>query len=174
MDASNQHALTYILPLLILLLILRRNLRARSLKMERLWVYPAILIVGTAAPLAGEPFPGVVALIGYVVALVAGAATGWWRGRLTTITIDPVTHDLTSQASIAGTILIGAVFAVRYGVKMAMSSGSALPWGLRLDVVGITQGLMIFAAAMLTTQRVEMFIRCRRLLNEARGGALIQ
>jgi hypothetical protein len=171
MDGSSQHALTYILPLLILLLILRRNLRARTLKMERLWVYPSILILGTLAPLSGEPFPGVITLIGFVVALAAGAAVGWWRGKLTAITIDPVTHDLTSQASVAGTILIGAVFALRYGIKMAMASGgSVLPWGLRLDVAGITQGLMIFAAAMMTAQRVEMFIRCRRLISEARGG----
>ena len=173
MDLSSQHALPYILPLLILLLILRRNLRARSLRMERLWVFPAILILGTVAPMSGEPFPGLVTLIGFICALAVGATVGWWRGRLTTINIDPATHDLTSQASIAGTILIGAVFALRYGVKMALASGGALPWGQRLDVAGVTQGLMIFAAAATTAQRLEMFIRCRRLLSQARGGQLI-
>jgi hypothetical protein len=172
MDATGQHALPYLLPLLIVLLIVRRNLRARTLRMERLWVYPAILIFAAGAAMAGEPFPSLVALVGFVVALIAGGAIGWWRGRLTKISIDPVTHDFTSQASIAGTILIGVVFALRYGIKMALSGGGSLPPGLHLDVAGITDGLMIFLAAQMSVQRVEMFLRCQKLITAARSGAL--
>jgi hypothetical protein len=169
---STTQVLPYVIPLLILLLILRRNLRSRTLKMERLWVYPAILILAAVSAMSGEPFPGVAALVGFVVALLVGGAIGWWRGRLTTITIDPNTHDFSSQASIAGTILIGAVFALRYGVKMALASGghAELPMGLHLDVVGVTDGLTIFLAAMVSVQRIEMFLRCRTLLAHARGG----
>ena len=172
---SSAQVLPYLIPVLVVLLILRRNLRSRTLKMERLWVYPAILVLAAGAAMRGEPFPGVLALFGFVVALGVGGVIGWWRGRLTNIMIDPTTHDFTSQASLAGTLLIGAVFALRYGVKMALANGgaSAPPMGLHLDVTGITNGLTIFLAAMVSVQRIEMFLRCQKLLAEARGGGLV-
>jgi len=175
MDPTTASALPYIVPLLILALILRRNLQSRTLKMERLWVYPAILLL-----LAGETFmnvgvPGPVTLAGYAVALAVGGVIGWYRGRLTHITIDPQTHEFTSRASIIGTILIGVVFAARYGLRMAVANGGAgpMPLGLHLDVAGITGGLMLFALAMMSVQRIEMFLRCQKLLAEARGGGIV-
>lgn len=172
MDLSTGRALPYVVPLLILALILRRNLRARSLKMERLWVFPAILLLATGSAMYSEPPPGLVSLIGFAAALAVGGLIGWYRGRLTRITIDPATHEFTSQASVAGTLLIGVVFALRYGVKMAMTSGdaSSLPVGGRVDVAGITDGLMLFAVGMMAVQRIEMYLRCQKLLTEARGG----
>jgi hypothetical protein len=165
------NALRFIIPLLIVVLVLRRNLRARALKVERMWVYPAILIAAAFAAMQSEPFPGVVPLVGYAVALAAGAAIGWWRGRLTQITIDPATHEFTSQASVAGVILIGVVFAMKYGVSMAKASGPIeMPFGGRLDLGGITQGLTFFAVGTITAQRVEMFLRCQKLLAQARSG----
>ena len=171
MDPMTARALPYIVPLLILALVLRRNLRERNLRMERLWVYPAILIVATASVMGGEAMPGLIPLIGFIAALAVGALIGWYRGRLTHITIDPTTHEFTSRASVAGTMLIGAVFALRYGVKMAMAGGGVvLPMGGRLDVAGITDGLMLLAVGMMTAQRIEMYLRCQKLLAEARGG----
>jgi hypothetical protein len=171
MDPMTAQVLPYLVPLLILVLVLRRNLRSRSLRMERLWVYPAILILAAAGVMRGGPAPGPIALAGFVVALVVGGAIGWYRGRLTQITIDPKTHEFTSRASIAGTILIGVVFAARYGVRMALQSGGQLTWplGSRLDVVGVTDGLMLFLVGMMTVQRLEMYLRCQKLLNEARA-----
>jgi hypothetical protein len=173
MDPTTAQALPYILPLLVLALILRRNLRARTLKMERLWVYPAILILLTGTAMSSERLPGLVALTGFAVALAVGGLIGWYRGRLTHITIDPTTHEFTSRASIAGTILIGVVFALRYGVRMAMASGQPLPWGMHLDVAGITDGLMLFLVAMMSVQRIEMFLRCQKMLNDARSGGIV-
>jgi hypothetical protein len=174
MDPTAARTLPYIVPLLFLALILRRNLRARSLRMERLWVYPAILVLATGSAMYNESPPGLVSLIGFAVALAAGGLVGWYRGRLTRITIDPATHEFTSQASVAGTLLIGVVFALRYGVKMAMTGGGAsMPMGGRLDVAGITDGLMLFAVGMMSVQRVEMYLRCQKLLSEARGGGIV-
>ena len=172
MDPMTTRALPYLVPLLILALVLRRSLRSRTLKMERLWVYPAILIVIAVASMTGEAMPGALALAGFAVALAVGGVIGWYRGRLTHIMIDPATHELSSRASIAGTILIAVVFALRYGVRMATAGGGLgpLPWGLRLDIAGITQGLMLFLVAMMTAQRIEMFLRCQKLLTEARAG----
>ena len=171
MDPTTR-ALPYIVPLLILALILRRSLRSRTLRMERLWIYPAILIAVAVAAMAGEAMPGALALAGFAVALAVGGVIGWYRGRLTHITIDPATHELSSRASIAGTVLIGVVFALRYGVRMATAGGGMgpLPLGLHLDLAGITEGLMLFLVAMMSAQRIEMYLRCQQLLNEARAG----
>jgi hypothetical protein len=171
MDHSTAQFLPILVPLLILAMILRRSLRARSLKMERLWIYPVLLILLTVFPMASEPAPGMVALAGFIVAIAVGGVVGWYRGRLTNITINPETHEFASQASIAGTILIGVVFAARYAVRMAMSDGGAgLPAGLHLDVAGITQGLMLFLVGMVSVQRIEMFLRCQQMLTAARSG----
>jgi hypothetical protein len=172
MDHTTSQALPFLLPVLILAMILRRNLRAQTLRMERLWVYPAVLIVLTVLPMGSEPFPGLVSLVGFLVAIAVGGAVGWYRGKLTNITINPTTHEFASQASIAGTVLIGVVFAARYAVRMAVAGGGpSLPWGLHLDVAGITQGLMLFLVAMMSVQRIEMYLRCRQMLATARGGA---
>ena len=172
MDITSAHALRFIIPLLIVVLVLRRNLRARSLRMERMWIYPAILVAGALGPMQSEPFPGVVPLAGFAVALAVGGAIGWWRGRLTSISIDPTTHEFTSQGSVAGVILIGVVFALRYGISMAKASGPVeLPFGEHLDWAGVTQGLTFFAVGTVTAQRIEMFLRCQRLLAEARSRA---
>lgn len=174
MDPTSVRALPFIIPILILAMILRRNLRARNLKMERLWVYPTILTALAVLALTSEAPPGIVSLLAFVVALAVGGAIGWYRGRLTHITIYPKTHEFTSRASVAGTILIGAVFALRYGLRMATQGGgmAPAPLGLHVDLAGITNGLMLFAVGMMAVQRVEMYLRCRKLIDEARGGGI--
>jgi hypothetical protein len=173
MDPMMTQALPYVVPLLILALILRRALRSRTVKMEQLWVYPAILAALAGSAIAREPLPGPITLAGLVAALIVGGLIGWYRGRLTQITIDPKTHVLTSKASVAGTVLIAVVFAIRYGLEMAVQGrGAVMPTTLHLDVAGITDGLMVFLVAMMSVQRIEMFIRCQKLLGQARAGGV--
>ena len=42
--------------------------------------------------------------------------------------------------------------------------------GVHFDVMAMTDVLIAFALGMLTLQRVEMFLRARRLLEQARAG----
>jgi hypothetical protein len=44
---------------------------------------------------------------------------------------------------------------------------------MHLDVALITDGLMLFLVGMMSVQRIEMFIRCRKLLEDARGSGII-
>jgi len=172
---TTAQVLPYIVPLLVLALVVRRALRSRTLKMEQLWVFPAVLIFVAGSVLIHAPVPGPVTLVGLVVALAVGGFIGWYRGRWTQITIDPQTHVLSSQGSIASTILIAVVFGVRYALEMAVHNGGMgpLPLNLHLDVAGITDGLMFFLVAMMSVQRIEMYLRCRKLLEEARGGGIV-
>jgi len=154
----------YLAPLLAVALVVLRNMRARRLRVERLWIAPAIVLAITALLLAQQPPPSPLLAAGDALALGLGALGGWWRGRLTRIAVDPQTHALTSQASPVGMLLILAIFAVRYTLRSAGAS-AGLPW---LSVAQTTDLLMLFAVGLVCAQRLEMAVRAARLLKESR------
>jgi len=80
------------LPVAILI-ILRRNLRPRKLKIERMWFYPSLLIVTGSLTMMKQPPLAPIALSAIAAAGVIGVLIGWQRGRLTNITIDAETGD---------------------------------------------------------------------------------
>lgn len=164
MDANTAQVLPYLVPLLILVLVMRRSLRERRLKVERLWVLPVVLLLVGGLAVYNAP-PRTPAAIGAVAgALVLGAAAGWWRGRLTRITVDPDTHLLTSKTSPLGVLLITGLYVVRYVARMyAQQHPAALP----ADATAVTDGLMVFAIVMMAVQRLEMWLRSQRLVAEA-------
>jgi hypothetical protein len=162
--------LPYLIPVLLLLVLMRRSLRGRKLRAERLWLFPTLLAAGVALLLYEDP-PRTMAGAGVLtVALAIGAAIGWWRGRFTQITIDPETHELTSRASIAGAVLIVAVFALRYALRM---EEGAISSELHVSAVLITDAAMMLAMGIMGVQRLEMWLRCQRLLAEARAAKAV-
>jgi hypothetical protein len=172
MDAGAAHVLPYIVPLVVILVVIRRNLRGRKIRAERLWLYPAILTIAAVAVMGAEGPPSPIGALAMAAALVLGGIVGWYRGRLTGITLNPESHELTSQASTAGMILIAAVFALRYGLRMATAQGrTMLPASVHLNATLATDVLMLFAIGVMSVQRVEMWLRCRKLLTEAKASA---
>jgi hypothetical protein len=168
MDGS--HAPTgpwvYLIPLIAVAMVVLRNARERKLKVERLWISPVLFLVLTAITLANQPAPGPVLLATEAAALVLGALAGWWRGRLTRITVDPATHALTSRPSPLGMLLILALFAVRYALR---SFGAQTAGALHLSAVVLTDVLMLLAVGIVCAQRLEIALRATRLLNAARA-----
>lgn len=159
-----------LLPLLIVALVVRRNLRARRLKLERLWLLPAVLVAAILWIMAAEPAPGPLILVGLAIVAALGAMVGWWRGRLTHVHLHPETHELTSRASLAGTMLILAVFAARYGLRMWAIQAQGGPGAhAPAEAIYVTDAFMLFAAGLVCAQRLEMFLRCRRLLADAQA-----
>ena len=166
MNPDFSHALPYLLPLLIIVLVLRRSLRQRKLNADRMWVLPVLLVLMGGSTLTASPPKTPLAITVLAAALVVGAAAGWWRGRLTHITIDPETHELTSRTSVVGVIVIAALFGLRYGLRMLeVSNPKALPVGAGL----VAEALMIFAIGMMAVQRLEMWIRCQALITEVKA-----
>jgi hypothetical protein len=162
--------LPYLLPVVFLLLIVRRSMATRKIKIERMWVMPALLIVAAASLFTTGGIPSPLVIGELAVALAGGAAAGWYRGRLTHITIDPETHDLTSRTSPVGVVLIAALFAVRYGIRLlfpATANGAA--GSLQDEATIIADALTLFGIGAMVVQRLEMWLRCRRLLAEAQA-----
>jgi len=170
LPSQYQPLLPYLIPLLILLLIVRRGLTARKIKIERMWVLPALLIFAGGSMFAQAHIPTPLILGELIAAAVAGAVVGWYRGRLTHITIDPATHDLTSKTSPVGVVLIAVLFAARYGIRLAFPDLSASHGSLESQAGAIADALTLFGIGAIVVQRLEMWLRCQRLLAEARTG----
>jgi hypothetical protein len=162
----------YLVPLgVVVLLVVLRNSRARRLRIERLWVLPAVYIVLLAMSLSAAP-PEITPLsIGLLTGGFAiGSAIGWQRARFTQIHIHPETHELSSRASPIGLIFIFAVLALRLVARdfLAGHAGS-----MHLPIVAIGDAFLAMAIGILATQRIELWIRASRMLADARAAASV-
>ena len=148
-------------------IILLRNRRKRTLRPHLLWVMPLLVTTAIGFGLwanTQHPHFGPFAWIAFVVALALGGVAGWWRGKTITIEKEP-DGSLKAQASPLGLILIIGLVAARAGLREVMEANAAA-W--HLDAVVVTDAFMLFAIGMIVAQRVELYIRARRILT---GGA---
>ena len=160
-----------VLPILLAaVVIIVRNSQARKLKVERLWMFPIVYLVllGVllyAAPPAFTPLS--VAVL--AAALAVGAGLGWQRGRLIRIDVDPETHEMTAQASIIGVVFILVVMLARYGMGMFLSGNASLAG---VPAATVLDALVVLAVGMLTTQRIEIWLRATKLLEASKAAKL--
>lgn len=156
----------YVIPLVVLALVFLRNARARRLRIEQLWIMPTILLVLAGVMLFMQKPPSTLMLGVYAVALGLGALAGWWRGRLTNITIDPATHELTSKASAIGIIVILGLFAVR---RLGGGYAEAHAEALHVSTLEVSDALILLAVGLVCAQRLEIALRATRMLKDARA-----
>lgn len=157
---------SWIIPLVVVAVVMalrwRRMGQARPLRLEYLWIVPAIYLV-IAGLLFATMTPHGLGWLWSLLALIAGAAIGWQRGKTMRIEVDPETHALNQRSSPAAMAFILAIIALRYALREAASFGGA-------DVVALgTDCLVAFALGLLSMTRLEMYLRGSRLLAEARG-----
>ena len=155
----------YLLPVVIFAVIfafrIRRMSRERPLKLEQLWIVPAIYLVLVAATFAATP-PRAIGWAASVAALLVGSAVGWQRGKAMRITLDPATHRLNHRASPLAMLILLALVGVRMGLRVEGSR-------LHLDAFLVTDVLLAFALGLFAATRAEMYLRGRRLLDQPRG-----
>lgn len=161
--------LSIVLPLVIIAVVfavrIRRMGRERPLRVERLWIVPALyLAVATAAFLRFPP--GGIAWLWCAIALAAGSVLGWQRGRMMRISVDPVSHALSQRASPAAMLFLLGLVAIRFVARGAFEGGGA---AAPEQIMMLTDVLIAFALGLLSVQRLEMYLRARRLLDAARA-----
>ena len=160
-----QGLLQYLIPLVVFAVIFafraRRMSQIRPLKLERLWIVPAVYLVLVTATFVMKP-PSMLAWLVSLPALGVGAALGWQRGRLMAITVDPDTHALNQKGSPIAILFLFGIIAVK---TIAQREGGAMGG----DAMLVTDAALAFGLGMFTMTRVEMYLRARRLLDHARG-----
>ena len=171
MTLNSQDLMRAVVPVLVIVLVVVRvairSAKARNLKIELMWIRPAIFLAIGCALLIGLPPPfSPISVAAIVAALALGAALGWQRGRLIRIEVHPETHEINQKASPAALIFLVVLIALRYVARnLAMQSLGSFHLSFNL----ITDTLGLFAVAMVVTQSAEMWTRARRLLAEARA-----
>lgn len=159
----------YLIGLPILAVVLFFRFRGvgqdRPLKVELMWIVPAIMMV-MAGLLTWVTHPAGSQWLWLAGAFAAGGAIGWYRGKLMAITVDPETHALTSRTSQMAMFFLVALIAVRYGLREVIDQNAAT-WGVSLNLV--SDLFVVFAVGLLGVTRLEMFLRAMRLLGEARA-----
>ena len=164
MAVPQASALSYAVPLVILVPLLyrrlRRMLKPQPLKLNRLWIRPAIILFAGIAVLASAP-PPLADLPWFALAAILGAALGWQWGRLMAIHVDPENGTLMTRGSLAALIVIVLLIVVRVGLRALLTVQGAA-W--HLDAVLITDGLIVFSAFLFGVRGLEMYLRARRVM----------
>ncbi|WP_174273904.1 CcdC protein domain-containing protein [Sphingomonas bacterium] len=166
MHAQQSQTISYIITAVIvgivLLLRLRGMRRARRLRLETLWIVPALLALVLAFSIFEYPPRDALGWVWLALAAAIGAGLGWRRGKLMRISVDPATGTLNQQVSPAALLFFVLLIVARQGLRYEAAS-------LGLNILKITGIMMAFAAGLIAATRLEMFVRARRLL---RGGAM--
>jgi hypothetical protein len=170
--AHPQGLLSTLLPLLILAPIfyfrMRRSLKPQALKLNRLWIRPAILIV-LAAFVILIPLPGQTPLVAsdalwLILAALLGGVAGWQWGRTTQLHVHPENGTLMQTGSMAGMMVFLVLVLVRFGLR----AGLGLEAGaLHINVLLITDASIVFSALLFSVRGLEIFLRARKVAAEA-------
>jgi membrane protein CcdC involved in cytochrome C biogenesis len=158
------YAITIGIVVIVLALRMRRMGQMRPLKLETLWVVPAIYFVVALLMFLQLPPTGWVG-IASLAGLAIGAGVGWQRGKMMRIHVDPDTHALNQKASPAAMLFLVVLIVVRTAARSIFGKEGGVSPAM------VTDPLIAFALGMLTLTRLEMFLRARRLLEKVRGRA---
>lgn len=156
-----QYAIPIVMFAVIFAVRARRMSQLRPLKIGQLWIVPAIYLAMVGATFVARP-PSLAGWLVSLVALVVGAGLGWQRGRMMAIHVDPETHRISQRGSPLAVLFLMAIVLIRMA---AQTEGRAM----HFDVALITDAALALALGMFTATRVEMYLRARRLLEEARA-----
>ncbi len=158
-----------LIGLALIALAVRRSLRVRKLRPDRMLLLPGMVVLITLFLLIEDPPRELLTMVVLAGAALLGAAVGWHRGRLTRISHDPADGSFTAEPSVAAVILLLVVFALRYGVKLWLAASPAGRHSHEAELA--TNALLMSSAGLIAVQRAEMFIRCRKLMAAAGAAA---
>ena len=156
--------LPYIVPLLLLVIVVRRSLRERRVRLQTLWIVPTVFAALTVYVLVNAPPPSLVGVAELVGGFAVGCGIGWLRGKSTRLRIDETTGELVSRATPLAMLLFAGVFLARTSLRMALLQDPSAAAGVHPDLPRFTDILLVFALGMIATQRLEIWLRGRKFL----------
>lgn len=163
----------YLIPLLIVGIVAFRLFRnaPRKVKLKRLFIVPLVALLGTWTAFRQAGAPGGIWIAADIAAALAGAAAGFLSVHHQEFRLDPESREITSRAAPIGTILFGALFAIRFGLKLAFPEwggsqdygSSAAAFHPAAGAMGWTDAGLVFSAAMLMATSATTWVRTRHL-----------
>ena len=162
-----QNYIAYLVMAVAIIFMIRRNLASRRIRAETLWVFPVILIAIAALAISQTPPHNALGIAILAVGAVAGAVAGWYRGKFTHITLDAETGVLTGKGSAVGLMLILALLVARYAIR----TWAATHPDKAGMAVAIADAAFLAGFATLIVSRLEMWLRCRKLMAAAAPAA---
>lgn len=159
------YAITGVIVAIVFFFRFRSMNRERRLKLEYMWILPAIMTAALVALLTRFPPHGLDWLwLGLIFAV--GGSVGWLRGKLIPISIDPETHLLNTKPSPAAILFLLALFVIRFALK-AVLEAEASAW--HINAVLLTDGFVVLGVGLFSVSRIEMALRAWGLLRDARA-----
>jgi hypothetical protein len=173
MHHGNQQTISYAITGLVVAIVFffrfRSMNRERRLKLEYMWIFPAVMIAGMVALLAQFP-PRGMDWAWLAAIFLVGASIGWLRGKLIPIGIDPETHLLNTKPSPAAILFLLGLFVIRFALK-AVLEAEASAW--HLNAVLLTDGFVVLGVGLFAVSRIEMALRAWGLLRAARAAKAV-
>jgi hypothetical protein len=163
----NPHSLSLIIPILVILPVLyfrlSKMLKPQRLKLQSLWVRPAIMIFAAASLLAASP-PGSSEVFWFAPAALLGIGGGWYWGKLTQLHLHPEDGTLMSSGSQAGMIVLVLLLVLRIGMR---AGNGAEAQALHVNAALLTDVFIVFTALLFSVRGLEIYLRARRLMGHA-------
>lgn len=138
---------------------LRRMMKPQRLKLRTLWLRPALVIFAAGSLLAASP-PQFSELVWFALGAGAGAAGGWYWGKLTRLHLHPEDGTLMSSSSQAGMIVLVLLIVFRIGMRAGIGMEAE---ALHVKATLLADLFIVFAAALFSVQGLEVFIRARQM-----------
>ena len=167
----------YIPLAIVVLIVLRRSGRARKVQVERGWITPALSLIGVVSEMARETLPGPAAIAILAIAALLGLAAGYLSALHTELSYDDSTGHVMSKPTQLGTVLIVVFLLLRVGLdylmtgKVGPAARFAQPREHGVDLFRLADAALLFSAAMLIGQRLEILRRAHGLIRARKSGA---
>jgi hypothetical protein len=160
-----------VIPIIILVVVfglrMRRMAGVRPMRLQRLWIRPAIVSVIAAIFVYATPPHGALQVLILLAALAAGALLGWHQGKLMEISVNSETGSLQVKASIIALAVFFGLILVRVALRPSLT-GATSPVHAYVGVV--TDCFIVVIVGFYIAQATEMFMRGRALLAQAGAG----
>jgi len=174
----------YILPLVVVVIVARRlmNNKPRKVKVNRIFYFPAFIIIATVATLwsAPMPTPWLLWIPVDLLAVAGGLAIGFLSAHHQEFSIDYDTGVITSKATPVGTIVVLALFAAKFGLRFILPDVNGSPFSAAsyipnspipsaphsgpASIMGWTDAGILLSAAMLFARAFTTWLRAQPLI----------
>jgi len=163
MPGTNQipaYAVTAVIVVALLAFRMSRMQKLRPLRLERLWISPALFLGLSIFILVGHPPEGA-DWAWLALALLVGSGLGWIRGRLVNITLDPTTRVLNMRSSPLALVFLVALYFLRIGARTYFTTQAA---DSHIDITLVSEASVLLATGLFGISCLEMWLRGRRIL----------